>query len=318
MTSNPIAIAIHGGAGAITRDSTSPEVERAAREELETALHAGHRILTAGGTSLDAVVAAVCVLEDAPRFNAGKGAVLTHDGTVEMEASVMDGGTLRAGAATLLSRVKNPVKLARLILEQSRHVMLSGAGAEALASTNGLELEDNPYFVTPRRIEQLERALAVHPTATELSESEGEAGSTGTVGAVALDGHGNLAAATSTGGMTNKLSGRIGDSPLIGAGTYADNRSAAVSTTGHGEMFLRVAAAHELCARIRHGGASLREAASAVIQEDLSRIGGHGGLIALGPTGEIVFELNAEGMYRGAIDASGKLTTAIFANDPAR
>lgn len=316
MNDKPLAIAVHGGAGTLTRTSLSDSEVRESRDELAAALHAGHAILLAGGSSVEAVTAAVSRLEDAPSFNAGRGSVLTHDGTVEMEASIMDGASLAAGAASGLQRVKNPVVLARLLLEKGRHVMLYGQGAEAFAQSHGLVFEDPSYFVTERRQAQLRRILASDPSAVELSEGDADRTSTGTVGAVALDTHGNLAAATSTGGMANKLVGRIGDSPIIGAGTYADNRSAAVSTTGHGELFLRIAAAHEVCSRIRHGRASLTDAVQQVIFGELEAVGGRGGLIALSRSGEIVFTMNSSGMYRGSIDAAGKLMTAVFADEP--
>ncbi len=319
--SHPFALAVHGGAGAIERRHLSPELEREYRDKLEEALRAGHDVLQQGGASVDAVVEAVVVLEDARLFNAGVGSVLTSEGRVEMEAAVMSGQNLAAGAAFLLRTVKNPVRLARALMDQRRHVMLGGPTAEAFARTQGLAQEPESYFITERRRAALSAVQASAKEETLLSESEGpvqektempDAG-LGTVGAVALDQAGNLAAATSTGGLTNKWPGRIGDSPVIGAGTYADNRGCAVSTTGHGEMFLRISAAQQMCARMRFGGASLQEAAHAVILEELSAVGGMGGLIAIDRNGKIACSLNTSGMYRGAIDVDGRLTTAIFA-----
>jgi beta-aspartyl-peptidase (threonine type) len=315
MSPPPIALCVHGGAGVLTRQHTTPKASLQYRSELEKALRAGHAVLTSGGTALDAVMVAVSALEDCPLFNAGRGSVLTADGEVEMDAAIMDGEALRAGAVTGVRRVKNPVRLARQVMERSGHVLLAGEGAERFARECDLDFQPLAYFVTEKRRAQLERTRAASPQATSLSESEPASKKFGTVGAVALDRNGHLAAATSTGGMTNKRPGRIGDSPVIGAGTYADDRAAAVSATGHGEMFLRVAAAHEVCARMRHGGASLREAADRVVHEELPRVGGQGGLIAVDGRGRVVWSLNTAGMYRGQIDEAGSVRTAIFADE---
>ncbi|HEX6939934.1 MAG TPA: isoaspartyl peptidase/L-asparaginase, partial [Longimicrobiales bacterium] len=265
-----IVIAIHGGAGTIRRGDMTPELEQAYRAKLEEALRAGYAILEKGGTSLDAVVAAIVVMEDSPLFNAGKGAVFTSEGKNELDAAIMDGATLRAGAVAGVTRVKNPIRLARAVMEHSPHVMLAGAGAEAFAGEQGLELVDPSYFFTQHRWDALQRAKA-EAAGTPVSRPDGPQAffpddrKFGTVGAVALDRHGNLAAGTSTGGMTTKRWGRIGDSPIIGAGTYANNASCAVSATGHGEYFIRNVVAHDICARVEYGGQTLEEAANYVV-----------------------------------------------------
>ena len=261
--SRTFAIAIHGGAGTIERSRLAPEQDLEFRKSLETAIEAGYAILERGGSSLDAVTAAVRILEDDPLFNAGRGAVLTHDGRAELDASIMDGRTLRAGAVTGLRRVRNPIELARRVMEQSPHVMLSGEGAEEYALEHKLELVPNSWFITPRRSDELKRRQAGRPMpANDLVGM-------GTVGAVALDAAGNLAAATSTGGMTNKRWGRIGDSPIIGAGTYASNASCAVSATGHGEYFIRHVVAHDICNLVEYRNWSLARAAREVVHEEL-------------------------------------------------
>ncbi|HEX7118167.1 MAG TPA: isoaspartyl peptidase/L-asparaginase, partial [Longimicrobiales bacterium] len=267
-----IAIAIHGGAGTIRRGDMTPEAEKAYRAKLEEALRAGYAVLEDGGTSLDAVVAAITVMEDSPLFNAGKGAVFTNAGTNELDAAIMDGATLRAGAVAGVKTVKNPILLARAVMERSPHVMLAGAGAEAFAAEQGLELVDPEYFFTQHRWDALQRIKA-EEAGKPVSEPQGPQAffpddrKFGTVGAVALDRHGNLAAGTSTGGMTNKRWGRIGDSPIIGAGTYANNASCAVSATGHGEYFIRNVVAHDICARVEYGGQTLEEAANYVVMQ---------------------------------------------------
>ncbi len=316
-----VAIAVHGGAGAILRQQLTEALERDYRRGLEEALRAGHSVLGQGGASTDAVVAAVSVLEDSPLFNAGRGSVLSEERRIEMEAAIMEGRELRAGAAVLLRHVQNPIQLAQRVMLNTPHVMLSGKRAEDFARSQGLQLQPESFFVTARRLKQLSALQVADPQGTALSETaapdsvvDPETG-LGTVGAVALDQRGDLAAATSTGGMTNKWAGRIGDTPVIGAGTYADNRAAAVSTTGHGEMFLRISAAHQVCERVRFGGLSLQQAADAVIYEELRALGGDGGLIAMDARGGIVFSLNSAGMYRGCIDVDGQLWTAIFADE---
>lgn len=301
--SKPFALAVHGGAGAIPPGTVSAEEEREYHQALSNALRAGHEVLRRGDCSLDAVAAAVIELEDCPLFNAGRGSVLNFDGDVLNDASVMDGSDLTTGGITNVSGVKNPVLLARAVMS-SPHVLLSGNGAMAFACTRGLRFESPDYFITePRRQEW----LAALEAASLSSPPKG----TGTVGAVAMDQRGNLAAATSTGGMVLKRWGRIGDSPVPGAGTYADNRSAAVSTTGHGEMFLRVVAAYDVCARLRYLGQSLEVAARAVLDE-VARLGGQGGLIAIDYHGHVHMDFNSAGMYRGSIDAKGNLQTLIW------
>ncbi len=304
-----ISIAIHGGAGVISRDSMTPENERAYRVDLERALDAGYAVLERGGASLDAVVAAVRVLEDSPLFNAGKGAVFNHAGSNELDASIMDGATERAGAVAGLRHVRNPIDLARLVMDRSPHVMLVGEGAEEFALEQGVELVPGSYFFTERRWKQLEEAQKAERTASLAQE---DIGFFSTVGAVARDKDGNLAAATSTGGMTNKRWGRVGDSPIIGAGTYADNRSCAVSATGSGEYFIRAVVAHEICARVRLTGVSAADAARDVIHGKLKDIGGDGGVIVVDKDGALSLEFNTEGMFRGARDSGGRREIAIY------
>ena len=287
----------------------SPDLERAYRAALEESLRAGFRILAAGDSALDAVVAAVTAMEDSPLFNAGHGAAFTAAGTNELDASVMDGASLKAGAVTLITTVKNPVKLARLVMERTDHVMLAGAGAEAFARAQGCEMVAPEYFFTQRRWDALQRvrqaAAARHGGAVTEAEKHG------TVGAVALDQYGNLAAATSTGGRTNKMPGRVGDSPVIGAGTYASNACAAVSCTGEGESFMRAVAAYSVCARMELTGCGLAEAAGKTIHERLAAAGGSGGLVALDRDGNVCFEFNTPGMYRGFMRSDGSLATFI-------
>ncbi len=300
------AIAIHGGAGTLPRAEMTPDQEAAYRAGLAAALDAGYAVLEDGGTSLDAVTVAVRILEDDPLFNAGRGAVLTHEGTVELDASIMDGRTLAAGAIAGVAHIRNPVELARAVMEHSPHVMLIGAGAEEFAHTRNIAFVANDYFKTETRKAQLRRVLVgdTRP-ANELS-------ALGTVGAVARDPAGNLAAATSTGGMTGKRYGRVGDSPIIGAGTYADNGSCAVSATGHGEYFIRTAVAHDICARVAYGGATLQQAADAVVMDRLARMGGEGGIIAVDASGQVVMSFNSEGMFRGARSSEGMREVAIY------
>ena len=300
------AIAIHGGAGTLPRAEMKPDQEAAYRAGLATALDAGYAVLEGGGTSLDAVTAAVRILEDDPLFNAGRGAVLTHEGTVELDASIMDGRTLAAGAIAGVAHIRNPIELARAVMEHSPHVMLIGAGAEEFAHTRNIAFVANDYFKTGTRKAQLRRVLVgdTRP-ANELS-------ALGTVGAVARDQAGNLAAATSTGGMTGKRYGRVGDSPIIGAGTYADNGSCAVSSTGHGEYFIRTVVAHDICARVAYGGATLQEAADAVVMQRLATMGGEGGIIAVDASGQVVMSFNSEGMFRGARASDGKREVSIY------
>ncbi len=304
-----ISIAIHGGAGVISRASMSAENERAYRADLERALDAGYAVLEKGGASLDAVVAAVKILEDSPLFNAGKGAVFSHAGINELDAAIMDGSTQKAGAIAGVRHIRNPIELARMVMERTSHVLLAGEGAEEFALEQGVELVPGSYFHTERRWKQLEEAQKAEQTA---SLPKDDIGYFGTVGAVARDRDGNLAAATSTGGMTNKRWGRIGDSPIIGAGTYADNATCAVSATGSGEYFIRAVVAHEICARVRLSGVSAAQAARDVIHGKLTEIGGDGGVIVVDKGGALSLEFNTEGMFRGARDSAGRREVAIY------
>ena len=309
-------LVIHGGAG-VEKGDLSPEDAVAARAALEAALHAGHARLREGAAALDAVTAAITMLEDAPQFNAGRGAVFTHDGRNELDTSIMDGASGKAGAAAGLRRVKNPILLARAIMDHSRHVMMVGEGAETFAKERDIELVDPSYFRTGKRWNQLQRALEDEARAQTHGEVPAEpAGKAyfGTVGALALDATGHLAAGTSTGGMTNKRYGRVGDSPIIGAGTWADARCA-VSGTGWGEYYIRHAAAHDICARMAYAGQSLQRAADTVINKVIVDAGGDGGAIALAADGTVAFPFNTGGMYRGWIGADGVPHVAIFADE---
>ena len=310
----PFAIAIHGGSGTIEKGEFSAAREAEIRATLEQAVRAGHEILVAGGSSLDAVTRAVTMLEDSPHFNAGRGAVFNAEGKNELDASIMEGAKLNAGAVAAVHGVRNPVLLARKVMTDSVHVMLMGEGAEAFARAQGIVFEDDAYFHTDYRWQQLQKAKASDDAdATYLSETPDRWFST--VGAVALDRDGNLAAATSTGGMTNKQWGRVGDSPIIGAGTYADNRSCAVSATGHGEFFIRATVARDVCARVQFTDATLAQAANQVINEQLTAMGGDGGIIAVDPQGNLALTFNTSGMYRASIDADGKVYVAIFGDE---
>ncbi len=303
-----LAIAIHGGAGVIARSEIGADNGARYRQGLEQALDAGYAVLAAGGNSLDAVTAAVRTLEDNPLFNAGRGAVLAHDGSAELDASIMNGKTLQAGAVTGVRHVKNPIDLARRVMEASPHVMLSGNGAEEFALGQGFTLVSNDYFITPTRKAQLDRVLR------GATQPRNELAGLGTVGAVAVDAAGNVAAATSTGGMTNKRWGRIGDSPIIGAGTYANNASCAVSATGHGEFFIRSVVAYDICALVEYRGLSLADAAREVVHGKLVQRGGEGGVIAVDARGNVAMEFNSPGMFRGMRDSSGRRSVAIYAD----
>lgn len=298
----PIAIVIHGGAGTILKENLDPEKEKAIRATLAQATNTGYAVLQRGGKATEAVIAAIKVMEDSPLFNAGKGAVFTAEGTHELDASIMRGNDLQAGAVAAVRHVKNPITAAMAVLEKSPHVMLSGNGADQFAKEHGLDWVENRWFDTEFRHQQWQKARSQQKTA--LSEDDmkhpGEADDFkfGTVGAVALDIQGNLAAGTSTGGMTNKSHGRIGDSPIIGAGTYADNRSCAISATGHGEYFIRYAVAHDICARSRYQNLSLQKAAETVIMDVLFSAGGEGGIIGLDRNARPVMVFNSKGMYR--------------------
>ncbi|WP_045422490.1 isoaspartyl peptidase/L-asparaginase family protein [Vibrio jasicida] len=307
----PFSIAIHGGAGTILRAQMSDELQQSILTDLEAAVKAGHQILTKGGEALDAVVAAVKVLEDSPNFNAGKGSVLTHNEMVEMDASVMDGRNQAAGAVAGVRHIKNPIELARDVMKNSNHVLLVGEGAEKFAFEQGHEYTEQDYFFTDRRYEQLismrEKGLFA------LSESRyPDDRKHGTVGAVALDQHGNLAAATSTGGVTNKKYGRVGDSALIGCGTVAENGVVAVSTTGVGEFFIRKRVAEDVAARMRYLQENVHTACEHIIQGELKEMGGEGGLIAIDAQGELHFAMNSSGMYRAGINTQGELSVNIY------
>ncbi|MDY7226786.1 isoaspartyl peptidase/L-asparaginase family protein [Hyalangium rubrum] len=306
-------LVLHGGAGVISRENLTPEREAEVRAKLAEALQAGHAILAQGGTSLDAVTAAVRILEDSPLFNAGKGAVFNHDGQNELDAAIMDGRTLGAGSIAGVHHVKNPIALARRVMEQSPHVMMVGEGAEAFAKTQGIELVPPEYFRTEERWQQLQKALEKEKASAPSSRSTGTHwdGKFGTVGAVALDQAGNLAAGTSTGGMTNKRYGRVGDAPIIGAGTYANARCG-VSATGHGEYFIRYTVARDICARLEYLELPLQEAAHSVVMDVLVKAGGEGGVVAMDAQGNVAMPFNSPGMYRGYVGADGTPHVAIF------
>jgi beta-aspartyl-peptidase (threonine type) len=307
---NPIAMVIHGGAGTITRAEMTPELEKEYRARLEEALVSGHALLAKGGSSLDAVETAIRILEDSPLFNAGKGAVFTHAGTNELDAAIMDGATLSAGAVASVTIVRNPITAARAVMERSPHVMMIGRGAELFATEQGLEIVDPTYFWTERRWKQLQRRL-IKAASSGYEPQE----YFGTVGAVALDASGNLAAGTSTGGMTDKKFGRVGDAPIIGAGTWARNATCGVSATGHGEYFIRLGVAHEISALMEHAGLSVREAADRVVMKVLQDAGGTGGVIALDASGNVAMPFNTEGMYRGYIRGDGEPHTFIYGDE---
>ncbi len=315
MQTQKFGFVVHGGAGTIERSKITPEREREYRAGLERALRAGYEILKRGGSSLDATEVAVRVLEDDPHFNAGKGAVFTSAGTNELDAAIMDGKTLRAGAGAAIKRIKNPVKLARLVMEKSGHVMMDSEGAEAFAQENGVELlPDQKYFYTQERWDSLQKIKAAEKHRTGQAGKEfviTDQDRHGTVGAVALDQNGNLAAATSTGGTTNKRPGRVGDSPVIGAGTYANNATCAVSATGDGEYFIRATVGHDVSALMEYRGMSLKEAAQTVLDK-VARLGGTGGLIAIDRQGNITLPFNTSGMYRGYVDPNGKFVIEIY------
>lgn len=296
---------VHGGAGVMRRADMTPEMDAEYRAGLAAALEAGSKVLAEGGLALDAVEAAVRVLEDNPNFNAGKGAVLTRDAQAELDASIMDGRDRNAGAVAQIRRVKNPIRAARLVMETTPHVMFAGPSADDLAAKGGLDMVEPDYFITPRRLDQLRRAMAgVHQAEDRF----------GTVGAVAMDKAGNLAAGTSTGGMTAKMPGRVGDAPIIGAGTYADNRSCAVSATGHGEYFIRVGVARTICARVAMDGMNADEAARATLDE-VKALGGDGGVIVISRDGDVSLHMNTQGMFRGRADSTGRRDTGIYVDE---
>lgn len=304
------AIAIHGGAGTIARHLLNEEKLKEYEAGLQEAVDAGYQVLDNGGSALDAVTAAVVSLENCPLFNAGKGSVFNHDGRHEMDASLMRGDTRDAGAVSGVHNVKNPVLLAKAIMEQSEHVFLSGEGAEQFAKQEGLAFEDDAYFFNAFRHEQFKEALAADRV--QLDHSIAGDRKFSTVGAVALDRQGNIAAATSTGGMTNKKYGRVGDTPMIGAGTYANNETCGVSCTGHGELFIRQVVAHQVHSMMKYGAHSLDAACEQVVMKDLVDIEGEGGLIAIDGQGNIALSFNSEGMYRGFRKSDGSGTIAIY------
>lgn len=312
-SANKIGIVIHGGAGTMDRSKITPEREQQYREGLERALLAGYEILKSGGSSLDAVQATVRDLEDNPLHNAGRGAVFTSAGTNELDSAVMDGKTLKAGAVASVQHVKNPVLLARYVMEKTPHVMVVGEGADALAKEAGLEMVDQKYFFTQERWDALQRVKAGQNAAAKAGKQYiiADEDLHGTVGAAALDQNGNLAAATSTGGTTDKRPGRIGDSPIIGAGTYANNATCAVSGTGDGEYFIRSAVGHDVSALMEYRGLPLKEAAQIVLDK-VAKLGGTGGLIAIDKNGNIALPFNTSGMYRGYIDPAGKPVIEIY------
>jgi L-asparaginase / beta-aspartyl-peptidase len=313
-TNMKFRLVIHGGAGAIKKEKMTPEKEAAYRAALEAALQAGYDVLAKGGPALDAVIASIKVMEDSPLFNAAKGAVFNHDGKNELDASLMDGRTLAAGAVAEITTLKNPIVGAHLVMAKSKHVMLVGKGADDFAASQGAETVSSDYYRTEDRWEELQRAKERE----KKEEKEGNKRSSlqleekfGTVGAVALDQQGNLAAGTTTGGLTNKRFGRIGDSPIIGAGTYADNESCAVSATGQGEMFIRTVAAHEVSVLVKYRKLSVEQAAQTILDK-VRALGGSGGLIVLDHDGQFTTRFTTDGMYRGTIGPEGKPETAIY------
>jgi len=333
--SDKITLVIHGGAGTITRANMTPEKEKAYREVLNTALQKGYAILKQGGTSEKAVETAIMVMEDSPLFNAGKGAVFTNEGKNEMDAAIMDGKTLKAGAIAGVTTIKNPIRGAIAVMEKSPHVLMAGKGADLFAKEQGLEIVDPSYFYTEARYKALQKAKEEEKVELDHTENTKkdiqkkpktgfvkeedliftEGKKYGTVGCVALDKFGNLTAGTSTGGMTNKRYGRIGDAPIIGAGTYANNNTCAVSATGHGEFFIRCVVAYDISALMEYKGLSVKDAAEEVVMKKLVERGGEGGLIALDRNGNIAMPFNSEGMYRGYVKADGKSEVMIYKDE---
>jgi beta-aspartyl-peptidase (threonine type) len=333
--SDKITLVIHGGAGTITRANMTPEKEKAYREVLNTALQKGYAVLKQGGTSEKAVETAIMVMEDSPLFNAGKGAVFTNEGKNEMDAAIMDGKTLKAGAIAGVTTIKNPIRGAIAVMEKSPHVLMAGKGADLFAKEQGLEIVDPSYFYTEARYKALQKAKEEEKVELDHTENTKkdigkkpktgfvkeedliftEGKKYGTVGCVALDKFGNLTAGTSTGGMTNKKYGRIGDAPIIGAGTYANNNTCAVSATGHGEFFIRSVVAYDISALMEYKGLSVKEAADEVVMKKLVERGGEGGLIALDRNGNIAMPFNSEGMYRGYVKADGKSEVMIYKDE---
>ncbi|GJL75864.1 isoaspartyl peptidase/L-asparaginase family protein [Nitrosomonas sp.] len=316
----PIRLVIHGGAGLIRRDRLTPEREQVFMQVLTQSLNAGYAVLAAGGGSIDAVIAAIVVMEDSPLFNAGKGAVFSHEGRNELDASIMDGAARMAGSVAAVTTIRNPISAAHAVMTKSPHVMLIGQGAEAFAAEQGLAVVDSSYFYTRHRWNQLQKAIVkeqialdhdIEPDSLDPGSLSDNDEKYGTVGAVALDRYGNLAAGTSTGGLTNKRFGRVGDTPVIGAGTYADNQSVAVSATGTGEMFIRTAAAFNTAAQVRLQNKPIAEAADNTLKE-IAAIGGDGGLIVLNAQGNYAMRFNTSGMYRGVIGNDGIARVGVF------
>ena len=322
------ALVAHGGAGAISRDQLTREQEAAYREAMAVAAEAGARVLRAGGSAMDAVETAIHVLEDDPLFNAGRGAAFTAEGRNELDASIMDGASLAAGAVAGVTTTRHPISAARAVIDGSTHVMLGGEGADAFARSQGLEQVDPTYFFTERRWRALEKGLSrlglpipprpasAHDDTLGKAALVHEEGKHGTVGVVALDARGDVAAGTSTGGSSAKRWGRVGDSPIIGAGTYASNQGCAVSCTGAGEYFIRLGVAHEICALVQHKGLSLQDTADQVIQRQLTALGGDGGVIAVAPDGQMAWSFNTSGMYRARIADGEPLVVGVYKDDP--
>lgn len=303
----PISIVIHGGAGTILKENMTDSLENAYHQKLNEAVSKGYQMLENGASSVDVVEAVVKILEDSPLFNAGKGAVLTNQGIIELDAAIMDGKNQNAGAVAGLTTIKNPITLARKVMEASEHVMMIGSGAEHFAKLHQLEQVDPTYFFTKSRIEALQKAKEKEATSNQNKDEK-----FGTVGCVALDKNGNIAAGTSTGGMTNKKFGRVGDVPIIGAGTYAKNQVCGVSATGWGEFFIRNVVAYDIAAQMMYQNKSLEEAAKETIHQKVAKMGGDGGIIALDSNGNVVMEFNTKGMYRASVDAKGKKKIAIY------
>lgn len=318
-TTNEFAIIIHGGAGTILKKNMTPEKETAYKAKLEEAIKTGYEILKNGGTSGDAVVKTIQVMEESPLFNAGKGAVFTHEGTNELDASFMDGKTLNAGAVAGVKDIKSPIEAARTVMTNSNHVMLAGKGASQFAKEQGLEIVDPSYFYTENRFKSLQRIKDKEKTALDHDDKQAafydadiKNSKFGTVGCVALDKEGNISAGTSTGGMTNKRWGRIGDAPIIGSGTYANNKTCGVSSTGWGEYFIRTQVAYDISAQMEYQQKSLKEATKDVIQNKLTKLGGTGGVVALDKNGNMSFEFNTAGMYRASMNDKGDLVVKIY------
>lgn len=308
-------IVIHGGAGTILKENMSDSLETAYKEKLKEAITVGYNILKSGGTSMEAVASTINIMEDSPLFNAGKGAVFTHEGTNELDASVMDGATLNAGAIAGVTRIKNPIDLALAVMNDSPHVMLSGKGAETFAEEKGFVLVDPSYFYTENRFQSLQKVKQKEKdkvVTISFKDPFIKNSKFGTVGCAALDKNGNLAAGTSTGGMTNKRWNRIGDAPIIGAGTYANNATCAVSSTGWGEYFIRAMVAHDISAMMEYKGVTLKEAAREVIQKKVPALGGDGGIVSIDKDGNVAMEFNTDGMYRAHMNAKGKLIIGIY------